>query len=242
MKPVAAWTVDLTGHHEDYRRLRLADVGYRQVLPRYDFNDAFGVRGTYQQRLPRTHAAGGSTTPRPWSRPTSTTLQIAPNSPPGGGAAGPGAQAGEGPEPVLRLRVQDRQFLATVDAFQIKVRDRIVSTNNQRGWYGNGGYQGTGTGYTAADCLAYGNGFTTTGAAQGNNFGSCDMDVMNLVSSLITIDPNALRSNSGTVAMALSTNGIDTTTRGIDVVLSIAASSTSAPSIGRSAAPNTRMR
>jgi len=217
VNPVEAWTIDVAGRYEDYSDF--GDVSIGKFTTRYDFNDAFGIRGTYSNgfRAPSLPEEYYTSTV---VGPTSTTLQIAPNSPQAVALLGQPLK----PEKSRNLSVgfvySAGEFLATVDAFQIKVRDRIVSTNNQRGWYGNGGFQGTGSTYTAADCLAFGNGFSLAGAPIGNNFGSCDMDVMNLVSSLITIDPNALRSNGGTVAMALYSNGIDTTTRGIDIVLS----------------------
>jgi iron complex outermembrane receptor protein len=217
LKPVEAWTVDIAGRYEDYSDF--GDVKIGKFTTRYDINEAFGVRATYSNgfRAPSLPEEYYTSTV---VGPTSTTLQIAPNSPQAIALLGEGLKPEKSKNMSFGFVYKTGGFLATVDAFQIKVSDRIVSTNNQRGWYGNGGFQGTGTSYTPADCLAYGNGFTTAGAPIGTNFGSCDMDVMNLVSSLITIDPNALRSNGGTVALALYSNGLDTTTKGIDVVLS----------------------
>lgn len=216
-KPLEAWTVDIAGRYEDYSDF--GDVSIGKFTTRYDFSDAFGVRGTYSNgfRAPTLPEEYYTSTV---VGPTSTTLQIAPNSPQAVALLGEPLKPEKSKSLSFGFVYKTGNFLATVDAFQIKVRDRIVSTNNQRGWYGNGGYTGTGTTFTEADCLAYGNGYNTSGAPIGNNFGSCDMDVMNLVSSLITIDPNALRSNGGTVAMALYSNGLDTTTKGIDMVVS----------------------
>ena len=217
VKPLEPWTVDVAGRYEDYSDFGNVKIG--KFTTRYDLSDAFGVRGTYSNgfRAPSLPEEFYTSTV---VGPTSTTLQIAPNSPQAVALLGQPLKPEKSKNLSFGFVYKTGEFLATVDAFQIKVRDRIVATNNQRGWYGNGGYNGSGSGFTAADCLAYGNGYTLAGAPIGTNFGSCDMDVMNLVSSLITIDANALRSNGGTVAMALYSNGIDTTTKGIDIVLS----------------------
>src|SRR5690606_31256180 len=124
--PVDDWTVDLAGRFEHYSDFGDAWIG--KITTRYDFSDAFALRGTVSTgfRAPTLPESGYSATN---VGPTSATLQLAPSSP-GSLSAGFGAL---GPEKSFNvsggmvLRPIDR-LVVTLDGYLIKIRDRIVSS------------------------------------------------------------------------------------------------------------------
>jgi iron complex outermembrane receptor protein len=129
--PVDGWTVDLAGRFEHYSDFGDAWIG--KISTRYDFSDAFAVRGTASTgfRAPTLPESGYSATN---VGPTSATLQLAPSSP-GSASAGFGAL---GPEKSVNfsagvvLRPIDR-LVVTLDGYLIKIKDRIVSSGAIQG-------------------------------------------------------------------------------------------------------------
>jgi iron complex outermembrane receptor protein len=129
--PVDDWTVDLAGRFEHYSDFGDAWIG--KITTRYDFSDAFALRGTASTgfRAPTLPESGYSATN---VGPTSATLQLAPSSP-GATSAGFGAL---GPEKSVNfsagmvLRPIDR-LVVTLDGYYIKIKDRIVSSGSIQG-------------------------------------------------------------------------------------------------------------
>jgi iron complex outermembrane recepter protein len=129
--PVDGWTVDLAGRYEHYSDFGDAWIG--KLTTRYDFSDAFAIRGTASTgfRAPTLAEQGYSATN---VGPTSATLQLAPSSP-GSTSAGFGAL---GPEESINfsagvvLRPIDR-LVVTLDGYYIKIDDRIVSSGAIQG-------------------------------------------------------------------------------------------------------------
>ena len=125
-KPVDGWTVDLAGRFERYSDFGNTTIG--KFTTRYDFSPAIAVRGTVSTgfRAPSLPEAGYSATN---VGPTSAVLQLAPNS---AAAAGAGFSALK-PEKSTNfsagivLRPLPK-LVVTLDAYYIKIRDRIVSS------------------------------------------------------------------------------------------------------------------
>jgi iron complex outermembrane receptor protein len=130
-EPVLDWTVDLAGRYEHYSDFGDALIG--KFTTRYDFSDAFALRATASTgfRAPTLAEQGYSATN---VGPTSATLQLAPSSP-GSTSAGFGAL---GPEESINfsagtvIRPIDR-LVITLDAYYIKINDRIVSSGAIQG-------------------------------------------------------------------------------------------------------------
>ncbi len=195
VKPVEKWTVDVAGRHEDYSDFGDTTIG--KLTTRYDFNDAFALRGTYSTgfRAPTLaeefYSAGNVS-------PTSTFLQLPPNSPGAIAIIGHGLEPEKSKSFSTGLVYKADGFLATLDGFQIKLKNRIAGSSSIYGWYlsgGNGqnGVPGAGLVSQAALDIAQGYG---------------------------VVDPNALLDPNGSVGFNLFANGIDTTTTGADLVLS----------------------
>ncbi len=129
--PVDNWTIDLAGRYEHYSDFGDAWIG--KLTTRYDFSDAFALRATASTgfRAPTLAEQGYSATN---VAPTSATLQLAPSSP-GSASAGFGPL---GPEESVNfsagtvLRPLDR-LVITLDAYYIKIDDRIVSSGAIQG-------------------------------------------------------------------------------------------------------------
>ncbi len=129
--PVSDWTVDIAGRFEHYSDFGDALIG--KLTTRYDFSDAFALRGTISTgfRAPTLAESGYSATN---VGPTSAVLQLAPSSA-GSASAGFGALAPEESvnisfgtvvRPIPRLTM-------TLDGYYIKINDRIVSSGEIRG-------------------------------------------------------------------------------------------------------------
>ncbi len=124
--PVDAWSVDLAGRYEDYTDFGDTLIG--KVTTRYDFSDAFAIRGTASTgfRAPTLAEQNYSTIN---VAPTSAVAQL-PAGTPAAALLGFGAlrpekstnfSAGFVVRPVPKLAV-------TVDGYYIKIRDRITGT------------------------------------------------------------------------------------------------------------------
>lgn len=195
-RPTDAWLVELAGRYEDYSDFGDTLIG--KFTTRYDFSPAFALRATASTgfRAPSLQESGYSATN---VGPTSAVLQLAPSSP-GSVAAGFGALK---PERSLNfsggmvLRPAPK-LVISVDAYYIRIRDRIVSS-------------GTITGQDSQP-------FPTPGVPRPNLING--ITAFQLVQNAITasgkqLDPNVLQ--SGTLSLQTFTNGIDTRTVGLEI-------------------------
>jgi len=133
-QPVQGWTVDLAGRYEHFSDFGNAKVG--KLTSRYDFSPAFAVRGTFSNgfrapTLAESYYSATNVSPR------SAFVQLAPNSP---GARLVGID-GLKPEASTNLSAgivlnPAPGVTVTLDAYQIKIRDRIVGSG---ALYGSGG-------------------------------------------------------------------------------------------------------
>jgi iron complex outermembrane receptor protein len=133
-QPVKDLTVDLAGRYEHFSDFGSARVG--KLTTRYDFSPAFALRGTYSNgfRAPTLAEAYYSATN---VSPRSAFVQLAPNS------AGARLVGIDGLKPEASTNVSAGIVLnpsagltVTLDAYQIKIRDRIVGSG---ALYGSGG-------------------------------------------------------------------------------------------------------
>jgi iron complex outermembrane receptor protein len=132
--PIDGLTVDLAARYEHFSDFGNAKVG--KLTSRYDFTPTFAVRGTYSNgfRAPTLAESYYSATN---VGPTSAFVQLAPNSV---GARLVGID-GLKPEASTNLSAgivlnPANNVSVTVDAYQIKIRDRIVGSGSV---YGSGG-------------------------------------------------------------------------------------------------------
>ena len=194
--PTEGWTVDLAGRFEHYSDFGDALIG--KITTRYDFTDAFAVRGTASTgfRAPTLAESGYSSTN---VAPTSATLQLAPSSP-GSASAGFGAL---GPEKSINfsagvvVRPVDR-LVMTLDGYYIKINDRIVSSGSITGQRFNS---------------------LTTPPTQVltpliNGLTPYELVQNAIAASGKAIDPTVL--SNGSLAIQTFTNGIDTETMGVE--------------------------
>ena len=133
-QPVTGWTVDLAGRYEHFSDFGNAKVG--KLTSRYDFSPAFALRGTFSNgfrapTLAESYYSATNVSPR------SAFVQLAPNSP---GARLVGID-GLKPEKSTNLSAglvlnPAPGVTVTLDAYQIKIRDRIVGSG---ALYGSGG-------------------------------------------------------------------------------------------------------
>jgi iron complex outermembrane receptor protein len=133
-KPLADWTVDLAGRFEHFSDFGNAKVG--KLTSRYDFTPMFALRGTYSNgfrapTLAEEYYSATNVSPR------SAFVQLAPNS---AGARLVGVD-GLKPEASTNLSLgmvlnPASNLAITLDAYQIKIRDRIVGSG---ALYGSGG-------------------------------------------------------------------------------------------------------
>ncbi len=195
VKPLQQWTVDVAGRHEDYSDFGSTTIG--KFTTRYDINDAFAVRGTYSSgfRAPTLaeefYSAGNVS-------PTSTFLQLPPNSPGAIAIIGHGLEPEKSKSISAGLVYKAGGFLATLDGFQIKLKNRIAGSSSIYGWYLSGGLGQNGV----------------AGA------GLVSQAALDIAQGYGVVDPNALLDPNGSVGFNLFANGIDTKTTGLDLVLS----------------------
>ncbi len=132
--PIAGLTVDLAARYEHFSDFGNAKVG--KLTSRYDFTPTFALRGTFSNgfRAPTLAESYYSATN---VSPTSAFVQLAPNS---AGARLVGIE-GLKPEESTNLSAgfvlnPANNISVTFDAYQIKIRDRIVGSGSV---YGSGG-------------------------------------------------------------------------------------------------------
>jgi iron complex outermembrane receptor protein len=192
-KPITGLTVDIAGRYEDYSDFGSATVG--KFTTRYDFNPMIALRGTISTgfrapTLAEEHYTNVNVSP------TTAFVQLAPD--------GPGTSLlglGGGLKPERSTNVSFGVVLrplsnltATIDAYQIQVTNRIVSSGSINGQTGSPGLSGPATPYPGAENV------TAAIAASG-----------------LSIDPLVLA--NGTTGINIFANGVDTVTRGIDFTL-----------------------
>ena len=196
-KPVDAWTVDIAGRFEHYSDFGNTTIG--KFTTRYDFSDAFAVRGTVSTgfRAPSLPEAGYSATN---VGPTSAVLQLAPNS---AAAAGAGFKPLK-PEKSLNLSAgivlrPIPRLVITLDGYYIKIRDRIVSSGSIDGQL-----------------------FTSNNSAPTkvtnefiNGVSKYDLVLAAIAASGKALDPSVL--SNGSLSIQTFTNGIDTKTTGLEL-------------------------
>jgi len=185
-KPSDAFTVDLAGRYEDYSDFGDTLIG--KITARYDFSPAFALRGTASTgfRAPTLAESNYSATN---VAPTSATVQLPPNSTAsailGFGSLRP--EKATNFSGGLVLRPVDK-LVATIDAYYIKIKDRIAGTSTIRGIV---------------------NGTPQTNLVNG-------MTAFAAVNAAIAARGVTLDSAVNTIGVATFTNGIDTRTWGID--------------------------
>ncbi|ATE66936.1 TonB-dependent receptor plug domain-containing protein [Rhizorhabdus dicambivorans] len=193
LMPADGLKLDVAGRYEHYSDFGSKVIG--KITGRYDITDGFALRGTVSNgfRAPTLAESFYSATN---VAPTSATVQLPANS---AAAKLVGFQnlkpeksttfsAGFVAEPVDKLTV-------TVDAYQIKVKDRII---------GSGSIAGKISGVVCSPAA---------------NPSGCPFDG-NLILGAIAAQGNILDPTVGDVSIAVFTNGVDTRTRGIDLTAS----------------------
>ncbi|HAF41577.1 MAG TPA: TonB-dependent receptor [Sphingobium sp.] len=195
--PTPEWLVDVAGRYEHYSDFGDTQIG--KITTRYDFSDAFALRGTASTgfRAPSLQESGYSSTN---VGPTSATLQLAPSSP-GSASAGFGAlkpeksvnlSAGIVLRPIPRLAI-------TLDGYYIKIKDRIVSSGSITGQQFNG--------LTTAP--------TRILTPLINGLTPYDLVQAAIAASGKQLDPTVI--SNGSLAIQTFTNGIDTSTKGLEI-------------------------
>ncbi len=180
MMPVAGLKLDIAGRYEHY-----SDFGSKFIYKgttRYDFSDAFALRGTFSTgfRAPTLAESFYSATN---VSPTSAFVQLPANS----AAAKLLGFANLKPEKSTNYSIGTvirpaARLTITLDAYQVKIRDRILGTGSI---YGSGG---------------------------ANNFP--------IVTEAIRANGNVLDATVNQTGINIFTNGADTRTRGVDLVVS----------------------
>ncbi len=180
MMPVAGLKLDIAGRYEHY-----SDFGSKFIYKgttRYDFSDAFALRGTFSTgfRAPTLAESFYSATN---VSPTSAFVQLPANS----AAAKLLGFANLKPEKSTNYSIGTvirpaERLTITLDAYQVKIRDRILGTGSI---YGSGG---------------------------ANNFP--------IVTDAIRANGNVLDPTVNQTGINIFTNGADTRTRGVDLVVS----------------------
>ncbi|PZU60656.1 MAG: TonB-dependent receptor [Sphingobium sp.] len=230
-KPVEAWLIDGAVRHEHYSDF--GDTTVFKLTSRYDFSDAFALRGTVSTgfRAP-TLAEGGY-----------SGLNVGPGFiggvlPPASAAAGALGFGGLKPEkstnfsaglvfnPAPRLTV-------TLDAYQITIRNRIMISTGFSGFQGNrcpAGYAGS----NAAACLPYDADqyqiynqlavLSAVNAALGGSSSVSDWTTADAIPSYVLYADNGVdRNTEGGVSVQSFVNGVKMRTRGVDLVASYSA-------------------
>ncbi|MDE2404738.1 MAG: TonB-dependent receptor [Sphingomonadales bacterium] len=187
-KPVDGLLVELAGRYEHYSDFGSTQIG--KITARYDFTPEIAVRATASTgfRAPSMPEVSYSATN---VAPTSATVQLAPGSA-GSLAAGFGALK---PEKSVNVSAgfvfrPVPRLVVTLDGYYIKIKDRIVSS---------GTITGKRNGIDVLTPLI--NGLTPAA----------------LVSAAIAASGKAIDPTVGTLSIQTFTNGIDTTTKGIEL-------------------------
>jgi iron complex outermembrane receptor protein len=223
--PIEAWLIDAAVRHEHY-----SDFGNTTVFKlttRYDFSDAFALRGTASTgfRAP-TLAEGGY-----------SGINVGPTSlsgvlPPASAAAASLGFGGLGPEKSTNFSLgavfnPTSNFTFTVDAYQITLRNRIMTSTTFSGFQGDrcpAGYAGT----NVAECLPFDadkyliyNQLAVLGAVNGALGGSSNLASLADATAIpiyVLQRTNGDRETDGSIGVQSFVNGVKMRTRGVDVV------------------------
>ncbi|CAN5359646.1 TonB-dependent receptor [soil metagenome] len=222
LKPIEGWLVDGAVRHEHY-----SDFGNTTVFKltsRYDVTEAFAVRGTVSTgfRAP-TLAEGGY-----------SGINVGPSSvggvlPPSSAAAGALGFGGLKPEKSTNFSAgivfnPAPNFTITLDAYQITIRDRIMTSSTFAGFTGNrcpAGYAGS----NAAACLPYDADKyqinNQTAVLNAINAALGGSSTVNAIPSYVLFLPDGItRATDGSVTVQSFVNGVKMRTRGIDLMAS----------------------
>lgn len=215
LKPIEKWLIDGAIRHEHY-----SDFGNTTVYKltsRYDFTPAIAVRGTVSTGFRAPTLAEGFYSGINVSVASLSGI-FAPNSA-GAKALGLGGLKPEKSttfsggfvlHPLSRLTV-------TIDAYQLKLRDRIVQSGGFTGYSNNckylpGGYVSGANLQAAYDSFKAANPATCTGIVSPSVLTALANNGVPIASVITTINGGA----AGSLAINSFVNGIDSRTRGID--------------------------
>lgn len=229
--PTENWLVDGAVRHEHYSDF--GDTTVFKLTSRYDFSDAFALRGTVSTgfRAP-TLAEGGY-----------SGLNVGPGFvggvlPPSSAAAGALGFGGLGPEKSTNYSLgvvlnPATNFTITLDAYQITIRNRIMISTGFAGFTGNRcplNYSGS----NAAACLPYDadkfaidNQLAVLGAVNAALGGSSVVtgigDASAIPAYVLYADNGVDRNTDGGISVQSFVNGVKMRTRGLDLLMNYAA-------------------
>jgi iron complex outermembrane recepter protein len=223
-KPVEAWLIDAAVRHEHY-----TDFGSTTVFKlttRYDFTDAFALRGTVSTgfRAP-TLAEGGY-----------SGINVGPSSvsgvlPPASVAAQSLGFGGLKPEKSTNFSAglvfnPAPNFTITLDAYQITIRNRIMISTGFAGFTGNrcpAGYPDSACLPFDADKYLINNQLAVLGAVNGALGGSNTIASLTDATAIpiyVLQNPDGTRNTEGSIAVQSFVNGVKMRTRGVDLTAS----------------------
>ena len=225
-KPVEAWLVDGAVRHEHYSDF--GDTTVFKLTSRYDFSPEFALRGTVSTgfRAP-TLAEGGY-----------SGLNVGPGFiggvlPPASSAAQALGFGGLGPEKSTNYSLgavfnPAPNFTLTVDAYQITIRNRIMTSSSFSGFTGNRCPQGY-AGSNASACLPYNADLysiynqlpvlAAVNAALGGSSAITSLAQANAIPGYVIYADNGVdRNTDGGISVQSFVNGVKMRTRGIDLV------------------------
>jgi iron complex outermembrane recepter protein len=192
VKPVPALTLDAAVRYESYSDFGDTTIG--KLTGRYDFSEAFAVRGTVSTGFRAPTLAEGYYSGINVG-PSSISGQLAPNSP---GARLLGSN-GLSPEESTNYSIGFvsyplPQLSVTLDAYQIEIENRIIGSSS------------------------------LTGASSNNspNVTKLPRVVDAIAANGVQIDPTIFTNASWSIGASMFINGIDTETKGVDLVVSYA--------------------
>lgn len=226
LKPVAAWLIDGAVRHEHYSDF--GDTTVFKLTSRYDFSDAFALRGTVSTgfRAP-TLAEGGY-----------SGLNVGPGFiggvlPPASAAAAALGFGGLGPEKSTNFSLgavfhPTPAFSLTVDAYQITIKNRIMTSSSFSGFTGNrcpAGYNGSNRAACLpfnADLYAIYNQLPVLAAVNGALGGSTAITSLAQATAIpgyvVLADNGVDRNTDGGISVQSFVNGVKMRTRGVDLV------------------------
>lgn len=230
IKPVEAWLIDGAVRHEHYSDF--GDTTVFKLTTRYDFSPAFALRGTVSTgfRAP-TLAEGGY-----------SGLNVGPGFiggvlPPSSAAAAALGFGGLGPEKSTNFSLGTvfnpaPNFTITLDAYQITIRNRIMTSSSFSGFTGNRCPQGY-AGSNAAACLPYNADLyqiynqipvlAAVNAALGGSSAITSLAQATAIPGYVILADNGVdRNTDGGISVQSFVNGVKMRTRGIDLVANYA--------------------
>lgn len=227
VKPIDAWLIDGAVRHEHYSDF--GDTTVFKLTSRYDFSDAFALRGTVSTgfRAPTLAESGYSG------------LNVGPSSisgvlPPSSDAAKALGFGGLKPEKSTNFSAgfvlhPAPKLSITVDAYQITVRNRIMISSSFAGFTGNRcpeGYSGS----NASACVTYDadkyniyNQLAVLAAVNSALGGSSSIssvaDATAIPSYVLYLSDGTTRNTEGSISVQSFVNGVKMRTRGVDMVV-----------------------